>query len=188
MDFKAFYFTTGRNILLLIGQILVVIICISYIEFIYANDIYPDKVVSETYVETQCVIGGEHITTHGKVIHRYRADFLINYAANGIPYSTWVSGNGLDHSFTSNRASQEDVLSNYQLGSAYPCWYNPRAPQMAVLVLRHSWSSTFPLFIPSVILLTVIYYLLRTLFQLMGFATIKTREALRERQEKKNLP
>lgn len=168
MDFREFYLTTGRNILLLIGQIIIIAACIAYIEFIYYGNILPDKVVSETYTQTECLVSDERIATHGKVVHHYRADFLITYMANGVKHSRWVSGNGLDESFTTNRSSQEDVLSGYTVGQSYPCWYNPNAPEVAVLVLRHSWVSTFPLFIPSVVLLIVIYYLWRNVYELIG--------------------
>lgn len=176
MDFRQFYFSSGRNLVLLIGQLIVIILCLGYIEFIYYSNILPDKTVSETYTETQCLVSDERISKHGEIVHEYRADFLIQYTANGITYNKWVSGNGLDTSFTTNRASQEDVLSGFTVGQNYSCWYNPEHPEIAVLVLRHSWTSTFPLFIPSVVLLIAVYFFWRNLLELIRLATTKVHE------------
>lgn len=160
---------TGRAILLLIGQILIVIVCAGYIEYTYLTEIVPDQVVSETYEVADCQVTDKSITVRNGIVNRYRADFQIHYtASNGQEYNTWVSGNGLDTSFANDRESQETMLQEFDVGEIYPCWYNPDSPELVVLMLRHSWSSTFPLFIPSIILLIVIYYLTRTAFFLVN--------------------
>lgn len=178
MDISKFS-PTGRAILLLIGQILVVIACLGYIEYTYLTEIVPDQVVSETYEIADCQVTDKSITMRSGIVNRYRADFQINYiASNGQEYNAWVSGNGLDTSFTNDRDSQEEMLQEFSVGETYPCWYNPESPELVVLMLRHSWSSTFSLFIPSIILLIVIYYLTRNAFFL-------TNEFMQKRRNKK---
>lgn len=173
-----------RYLFLLIGQILLVVLCIGCIEFIYYRDILPDKVVSETYIETQCTIVDEQVEKRGKIVPLYRANFLINYTSTeGNSYNTWVSGNGLDQTFSTDKTMQEDVLDEYDIGQVYPCWYNPQAPEIAVLVLRQSWASTFPLFIPSVILLIVLYFVWRTVSQLLEAIAEKKQEHLNQRKK-----
>lgn len=163
---------TGR-ILLLIGQWLVLMFCLSYIGFIYAVDILPDKNAKETFIETNCTVVNERLSMKGRVFHSYRADFLVNYSVNNRPYSHWVSGNGLNLAFTQNKAEQQALIASFVIGNNYSCWYNPDKPDIVMLVQRHSWHSTFPLVVPSIVGLIVFYYLLKNLFEL--FAEIKSK-------------
>lgn len=165
MDFSQLSHTK-RNVFLLLGQIILLVICVSYIEYVYLTNILPDKIVNNTFEQVQCVLSDKKLEKRGTTIPRYRADFLITYSVNGKPYNTWVSGNGLERSFTMDRGSQQNMLNQFDVGQTYPCWHNPESPQIAVLVLRSNWSSTFKLFIPSIILLIVIYYLSRTISHL----------------------
>jgi len=155
----------GRNVILLIGQVAIFFLCIGFIGYIYEENILPDKTVAETYHVTSCTVLNKMLTTKDSVVPRYRADFLLAYAIDGRQYKSTVSGNGLDYAFTTDQASQEEILAEFDINAAYPCWYNPEHPQMLVLVLRHSWSSTFPLAVPSVIALIMLYYIFKMIFQ-----------------------
>lgn len=186
MDFRQLFSTTGRNILLLIGQSIALVICVLFIESVYYTNILPDKTVNDTYEVAQCTITDKKLHMHGTLVHTYRADFLVNYSVDTKAYNAWVSGNGLDFAYSSDRAGQEQSLTQFDVGQSYPCWYNPENPKMVVLVLRHNWSSTFPLFIPSVIFLIVLYYFVRTLFELLGVATTTAREKISERKSNKD--
>ena len=176
---------TRSRIALLIGQCIVLIMCIAYIEYIYTANILPDKEAKESYRQVDCVLISKQLSTRGHLIHTYRADFLVSYNVGGVQYNRWVSGNGLDASFTQNEQEQEDILSQYEIGGTYPCWYNPTNPQLSILVLRHNWLSTFPLLVPSVVATIMLYYILKNLFQIIGTATVKTREIVRERKKHK---
>jgi hypothetical protein len=118
------------------------------------------------------------------LLPKYRADFRVSYSVHGVQYNKWVSGNGLDYSYIHDKDTQEDILSQFQEGGSYPCWYNPDNTAQIVLVMRHSWSSTFPLMIPSAIAMLMLYYFFQTLFQVMGKATIKVREVQEKRKNK----
>ncbi len=171
------YFTqTGSLIALLIGQLIVLFICAGFINHVYTYNILPDKQAKENYIEDNCFIISKRLNTAGHVIHKYRADFLISYNVNGVQYNRWVSGNGLDISFSDNQGVQEDILSQFDVGGTYPCWYNPGNPQLSILVLRHNWLSTFPLMVPSVIGVIVLYYFLKNVFGLIMIARMRTRE------------
>ncbi len=174
----------SRKIIMFAVQLVVLIICIWFIEFIYYANIYPDKYVKEKYETTICRILNKELTVRGRIVNRYRADFLVSYKAAGVEYRGAISGNGLDRSFTTDRLSQENLLNQFDINNSYPCWYNPDVPALVVLVLRHNWSSTFPLFVPSVLGLIVSYYLLQSIFVFLGFATIKTREKIRTKRRK----
>ncbi len=176
----------GRKIAAFAGQLVILIICIGFIEFIYYGNIYPDKLVKESFEETNCRLVSKNLTTVGRVLHRYRADFLLNYTVGNTSYQNWASGNGLDRSFSTDQDLQQEELDQFEENGIYPCWYNPEAPQIIVLVLRHSWSSTFPLFIPSVIALIMIYYIARGIYEFLAVTSVKTRERVRRRKQNKN--
>lgn len=175
---------SGRKLFLFIGQFIVLLLCIWYIEFIYYTNIYPDKIVNDTYEQTDCTIINKVLSERHKLIHGYRADFLVNYGVGNMSYTQWVSGNGLDRSFTSNRVSQETLLSQFDIGVTYPCWYDPKVPQVVVIVLRHNWASTVPLLVPSFVALVMIYYLGKNIFDFLGETTIKVRERKRAKKKK----
>lgn len=178
-------YEAGSRVVLFIGQVIILVFCISYIQLIYNNNILPDKEVNDNYSVANCTIVDKKLETKGRVLHTYRADFLVSYAANGVQYNRWVSANGLDLAFSSDRVTQESELSQFNKGDDYSCWYNPADPQIAVLVLRHNWLSTFPLVVPSVIALIVSYYMMRTVAEILAIMAVKTRDKARERKEKK---
>jgi hypothetical protein len=179
---------TRNRIALLAGQFIALILCIIYIEYIYFANILPDKRAKENYQQTDCFLIAKQLNSKGKWVTRYRADFLISYNVGGVQYSRWVAGNGLDMSYSSNQAEQTRILAQFVTGEAYPCWYDSNEPERAILVMRHNWLSTFPLLLPSVIGVIVLYYLILNLIQLAGFARMRKRERLEEkkRQQRRN--
>lgn len=176
---------TGSRVFLLMGQFFVLLFCFLYIDYVYLTNIRPDKLAKETFQETQCFVVNKKLSAKGHLTHKFRADFLISYNVNGVQYNRWVSGNGLDMSFSGNGTEQGDMLAQYEVGNTYPCWYSPDNPQIAVLVMRHSWTSMFPLLVPAVIGAILLYYFLKNLAQLTGMATVKTRELVREKKKHK---
>lgn len=164
-----------NRITLLIGQLLVLLIAVASIDLIYFKCIYPDKQVQSTFKQTICLVNDKRLAEKSDVVHLYRADFLISYDVGGVLYSRWVSGNGLSSSFTLRRSSQETLLAQFITKNSYPCWYNPKAPQISVLVLRQTWTAIFPIVIPTVIALVTLYFFFKNLLVLTGAATIKSR-------------
>lgn len=175
---------TGSRLALLSGQFIILLICIGTIQFIYSGDINPDKRAKETFQETHCFLVSKKLSTRGHFIRTYRADFLINYNVNGVQYNRWVSGNGLDASFTRNQAEQKNILSQYQAGSSYLCHSDPKNPQKTLLILRHNWLSIFPLILPSVITIIVLYYFLKNLLLLSGRIRLKTPTVVRKKKHR----
>jgi hypothetical protein len=153
---------------LLLGQLLVLIMCVGYMEYFYSTYIYPDKRAKETFREVNCFLVNKKLSTRGHILHSYRPDFLVSYNVNGVQYNRWVSGNGLDTSYFRNKADQEDILSQYEVGGTYLCYFNPANAQFALLVLRHNWLSTLPLMVPATILVIVFYYFLQNLMLLLS--------------------
>ncbi|OGT42583.1 MAG: hypothetical protein A3F42_01070 [Gammaproteobacteria bacterium RIFCSPHIGHO2_12_FULL_37_34] len=162
---------------LLIGQFIILLSCIFYIEYFYSENIYPDKRAKEVFVQTTCALLNKKLNAQASSPNNYlyRADFLIHYSVNNIPYTHWVSGNGLNTAFTKHSAPKEEILSQFNVGNAYPCWYDPNNPSIAILVMRHYWFSTFPLILPSIIGVIVFYFLLTNLLEIISNWLIKNR-------------
>lgn len=156
------------QLLIFFIELFILFACIQYAQLVYNNDILPDKMVEENYPQVSCVILSKKLGEEGHLLHRYRAEFLVSYMVNNTPYRTWVTGNGLDQAFFRERAPQEEILAQFEVGASYPCWYNPGIPQIAVLVIRHDWASTLPLAVPAIIGLITLYYLLKNSLQFFG--------------------
>jgi|GEM_PF-1351141 len=169
----------GYRILFFLAQIFILVVCIEFMQVLYNNDILPDKLVKETYIQTDCTILSKKLDEKGRLIKQYRADFQVNYLVNDKVYQAAVTGNGLDQAYFHKRQPQQDILDQFVIGSSYPCWYNPQIPQIMVLVLRHNWSSTLPLAIPTIIGLIALYYILKNIFVFLGLLASTTREMTR---------
>lgn len=167
---KDFWQRIEGRIVLFIGQFIVLVACLSYIAYHYNFDVLPDKLAKRKFHETNCFITSKKLSAHGSFFRTYRADFLISYNVNSVQYNRWVSGNGLDTSYTQNESEQEDILSQFDVGRMYHCWYDPDNPQLSILVPRHNWLSIFPLILPAIIGIIVLYYALKSLFKLMTLA------------------
>ncbi len=86
---------------------------------------------------------------------------------------------------TRDKLSQQELLDQFDNGGAYPCWFNPITPQVIVLVQRHSWSSTFPLVVPSVVALIMIFYILKAIFMFLEVTRHYTVEVRRKREQRR---
>src|ERR1700704_4263032 len=104
------YTQTGSRIALLIGQLIIILFCIGYIDYVYYVNIYPDKKVKENFQQNSCFLVNKRLASKGHLLHQYRSEFLVNYSVNGVQYSRWVSGNGLDYSYTSNSTLEQNTL------------------------------------------------------------------------------
>jgi hypothetical protein len=155
-----------NEIFLLVGQAALFICSILFIFYFYHQTIAPDKKVAEEFTMTTCTIADKGMSVEGRTVHRYRADFRVNYSTNMGPTNSVTSANGLDFSYTTNRAAQQEYLDEFEIGSIYPCWYNPQSPSAVVLVLRHSWYSTLPLILPSLIAALMLLYMIRSMVDL----------------------
>jgi hypothetical protein len=168
---KGYFLQTGSRIIHVAGSLIVLIVCAVSIKYIYFSNLLPDKQAIQSYSQTSCFLISKQIKSAGHLAQAYRADFLISYNVNGVQYNRWVSGNGMDMSFGRNFEEQKAILSRFDIGRTYPCWYNPANPQISVLILRHNWRSIFPLLVPSSVGLAAFYYLLANLSIFIGALT-----------------
>lgn len=157
-----------HRLLLLIAQLFVLLAMIGLFNFIYVTYVLPDKQVEILFHPTECFLITKKLTSKGHFARRYQAGFLVSYQAKGAQYNRWVTGNGLDKSFTFNPALQTSILAQYLIGNRYTCLYNPKNPEDVILVPRRNWFTAYPLLLPAAIGSIMIYYLLKNIFFLAG--------------------
>lgn len=168
MMWSRFYLSkTGRRVALIFGQFIVLILCLIYFEYLYKVNISADKKAAASFQQTDCFIISKKLNIKSHFINRYRADFLISYNVNGVQYHHWVSGNGLDSSFNQNQGAQEDILTRFDVGGTYPCWFNPEKPHIAFIVKRHNWLSAFPLILPFLLGSITLFYFMKNVIELL---------------------
>jgi hypothetical protein len=155
------------GILLLAGQLALLVLSIIFIYYFYSHDIAPDKRVAEEFINTKCRIVDENITQSSGPYHRYRAEFRLEYSSNTGETEGIASANGIDFSYSGDLATQQAYLDEFEKGSIYPCWYNPKKTTEVVLVLRHSWYSTLPLILPSLIAIIMFFYVIKSIVDLI---------------------
>lgn len=140
------------------------------------TDALPDKEAKESFEQAQCFLISKKLSTKGHFFLRYRADFLISYNVNGVQYSRWVSGNGLNRGFVRNEIEQEEHLSQFEVGGTYPCWYSPDLPQRVILIFRNNWFSIFPFMLPATIFIFTFYYFIKKCINLFNHRLLKSRK------------
>jgi hypothetical protein len=175
----------GSRIALLVLQVVIMLLCAGYIEYVYYTDIYPERQVKRVFTQTDCTIINKRMSEKSTVIPKFRADFLISYNVNSVQYNRWVSGSGLEMLYTSDKSSQDKLLERFEIGGTYSCWFNPMLPQVSVLVVKSGWGPALPLFIPLAIALLALYFFLRTALHFPVVAKLKSRVQSKKKPKKK---
>ena len=160
----------------LFGQLFILFVCIAYVQHVYFTNILPDKMAKESFLQTSCFLISKKLADKGHLVHRYRADFLVSYHVNGVQYNRWVSGNGLDRSYSKTSAGKEDLLAQYDVGKSYPCWYDPDSPQSIVMVMRRDWFSILPIIVPLAVGVLTLYYCLKSFFHVIDSLIVRSRK------------
>ncbi len=138
-----------KHIFYMLLQFFIMLCSIIYLDYIYITNIRPDHVGAESFEKTDCFVMSKKISMKGKLLRRARAEFLISYHANGVQYTRWVYGNGLDTAYTTNSVQQEQLLADYKIGGNYTCRFNTTNPEEVLLIMRSGWSMLTPLVIPG---------------------------------------
>lgn len=150
----------------MMGQVLILVSCLLYIDYLYHTTVLPEFKAQNEYTRTQCFVMSKKLSRKkGFVADKYRAEFLLSFAANGTQYNRWVSNRGLDMSYTRDSSDSSSALTHFRVGANYQCWYNPQDPEMVLLVPRKSSAVLMPLLIPAIIGMVAFYFLLINLMQ-----------------------
>lgn len=98
------------------------------------------------YVETDCVVLDKRLVESrgNKGGTTYRPDIRIRYHAANREHDLWTYDAA--RISTNNRAGQQAILDQFQVGQHYRCWYDPANPGQAVLTHELSWFMLVALF------------------------------------------
>jgi hypothetical protein len=109
--------------------------------------VIPEWQVNHEYVEHTCTIIGKRLAeTEGKGGILYKPEFQIKYDVNGKSYTRWTYS--INNGFSSEKDSQQAILTKFSLGDSVPCWFNPVDPGQVVLERGYSWWIYLVLFMP----------------------------------------
>jgi hypothetical protein len=116
---------------------ILVVLGLGFLLVAYVSYLRPEARVNRDFVETTCTIVAKQLVVlqdrNGVV---YRPEFQIRYRAGDDWYETRTYN--ITGESTRDRAQKEDILSRFDLGQTYPCWYDPQDPRVAVLVRGYS--------------------------------------------------
>ncbi len=106
--------------------------------------IVPDWRTNNRYVATSCEVLDKRLDSElfdvpgaqGKrQKESYRPAIKIRYEVRGRKFEVWAYDSL--RIYTDNQASQQAIVDSFQVGMAYPCWYDPDRPDQVVLVRGH---------------------------------------------------
>lgn len=151
---------TGKKSALLLGQVIVLLFCVGFMFYFTFLNLFPDKYTTTKFQSANALLLDKKMMYRNHVIPRYRADFLISYNVNNVQYNRWVSANGLDQSYHLNKNRQEHLLGKFSIGKTYPCYYNPKNPEIALLLFRYDWSPFLYVIFLLILSCVMFYYVL----------------------------
>lgn len=139
-----------NQVVLLIFYAVLIVCSLLCIKLVYSF-ILPEKHVKQDFQMTYCNILARKISYSGQRVNKYRADFLVKYNIYDQEFIVWASGSGIKNAYLSNYQQQFAILQQFNIGDAYPCWYDPQSVKKVVLIVNYNWLSTLPLVVPLVV-------------------------------------
>lgn len=108
----------------------------------------PDWRAKHKFVETTCEILERRVVEEGQPASlRYRPEFHIRYEVGGHTYQVWTYE--LPRLSTTDLPASEALISQFEVGRRYPCWYDPFDPAQAVLVREYNLFAWLLLLLPA---------------------------------------
>jgi hypothetical protein len=150
---------THHPVARLLGQLMVLAAALAYIWYLYSTQVLPNQTIRTTFRETSCFITSKKLSTRHHFFRSYRADFLVSYRGGAAQYTRWVSGNGINQAYRRHSSEEKEILSSYEIGETYLCWFDPDNPQVVALVLRDYplYSFAIPVIIAAFVLYSLIF-------------------------------
>ncbi len=114
----------------------------------------PDWRANNRYVAGTCVVLDRRLTDSigkfpgegdGATI-TYHPEIKIRYEVDGRNHEAWTY-DGIAM-FYPDKAQMQAIVDGFQVGASYPCWFDPRSPEKAILVRGHAWAPYFLLVVP----------------------------------------
>ncbi|HTN74884.1 MAG TPA: DUF3592 domain-containing protein [Pirellulaceae bacterium] len=116
---------------------LLVALGLAFVLVAYVTYLRPEMRVNREFIATDCEILDKRLmVTQDRNGTVYRPEFDIRYEVAGEVHE--ASTYDITSASTSGRANKEDILSRFDVGSRYTCWYDPLNPRVVVLVRGYS--------------------------------------------------
>lgn len=113
---------------------------------IFSTMTLPELRVNRDYLETTCRVLSKRLKEEGDGF-AYRPEIEIEYQVAGDTHHV-MNTYDIAGRYNSDRQYSQNILDAFQVGSQYPCWYDPRDPDRAVLVRGYSWYASLMMLFP----------------------------------------
>jgi len=110
----------------------------------------PEWRVIRNYQRTTCVVRDARLGQDPNDVDRHRPEIQIEYEVDGHGYTIWTydarfhSGRG----YAPGSQRQRQILDKFVVGQEYPCWFDPKVPDRAILVHGFDWTTWVMLLLP----------------------------------------
>ncbi len=116
--------------------------------FLVFQVVLPQWRANHRFLETQGVVLQKRIgEEHSKNATVYRAELLLEYEAEDQTHESW-SYTDVTGGYSSGRDAKQAMLDRYEIGTAYPCWYDPAKPTTVCLSRGYDWLTWTLLLLP----------------------------------------
>ncbi|MCX7426688.1 MAG: DUF3592 domain-containing protein [Planctomycetia bacterium] len=100
--------------------------------------VIPEWRANHEFVETICTVRSKELgQTQGEDGTLYRPEIGIEYAIDGGPH--FAKTYDMCGSYSSDRAANQAILAQFDVGRQYPCWYDPLDHDVVVLARGYTW-------------------------------------------------
>jgi Protein of unknown function (DUF3592) len=114
--------------------------------------VVPEWRANHSYLPNACVVlakrvASKHFDEQGTL---YRPEIQIRYEVDGRKHEVWTYT--AVNAYFSGSAGAAAIISQFQVGTKYPCWYDQQHPAKAVLVRGYTWFPYIMLVLPATFL------------------------------------
>lgn len=111
----------------------------------------PEVAANRRFVQNTCRVVDKKVDVRvADEIRSYRPRIEIEYTVDGQAYRTWTYR--ITQSYSADISYPRQVISRYEVGEEYPCWYDPLDPSRAVLELQYTKFVWLMLLLPSILM------------------------------------
>jgi hypothetical protein len=113
---------------------------------IFATMTLPELRVNRDFVETTCRVVDKQLDQEVDA-YAFRPKIKIEFQVAGVTHRVETTYD-IAGRYNADRHHSQAILDAFQVGQEYPCWYDPRDHERAVLVQGYSWYATLMLLFP----------------------------------------
>ena len=126
---------------------LLLLVGVGFLAVLMVRLIVPEWRAMHRFVATRAVVlKTRPRPVSGADAELYRPDVLIQYAVDGVNHETWTYDIARVDDGTMDEV--QAMLDRFVPGREFPCWYDPKDPDQAVLVRHYSWTAWLMTILP----------------------------------------